>query len=154
MPNTTIACLLKWYLVQIMPTSKDLSPIQLSVLACNHISPTNLKRVPNYTQLIKSVSDRRQASNPLAKSAITIVVNCAINAILIWPLNIDSCKDLAGFAFEFGNFLPSLNGSGSISTHSGLLYLSVVDPGMASSQHDPLRHSVFLLSDLCPLSTI
>ncbi|KAJ9085821.1 hypothetical protein DSO57_1010161 [Entomophthora muscae] len=82
------------------------------------------------------------------------VVNRAINAILICPLNIDSCKDLPGFAFEFGNSLPSANGSGSISTHSRLLYLFVVDPGMTSSQRDPLSHSVFLLSDHCPLSTI
>ncbi|KAJ9067102.1 hypothetical protein DSO57_1003015 [Entomophthora muscae] len=49
-----------------------------------------------------------------------VVVNCAINAILIWPSNNDSCKDLAGFAFKFGNPLPSANRSGSISTHSGL----------------------------------
>ncbi|KAJ9049707.1 hypothetical protein DSO57_1021733 [Entomophthora muscae] len=61
------------------------------------------------------------------------VVNCAINAILIWPSNIDSCKDLAGLAFKFGNSLPSANGSGSISTHSRLLYLSVIYPGMTSS---------------------
>ncbi|KAJ9052622.1 hypothetical protein DSO57_1032397 [Entomophthora muscae] len=65
-----------------------------------------------------------------------------------------SCKDLAGFAFKFGNSLPSTNGSGSISTHSGLLYLSVIDPGMTSSQRDPLSHSVFLMSNHCPLSTI
>ncbi|KAJ9048940.1 hypothetical protein DSO57_1029638 [Entomophthora muscae] len=82
------------------------------------------------------------------------VVNCAINAILIYPLNIVCCKDLTGFAFKFGNSLPSANVSGSISTHSGLLYLSVVDPGMTSSQPDPLIHSVFLLSDHCLLSTI
>ncbi|KAJ9057221.1 hypothetical protein DSO57_1024751 [Entomophthora muscae] len=83
-----------------------------------------------------------------------IVVNCAINAILICPSNIDSCKDLTGFAFKFGNSLLSANGSGSISTHSGLLYMSVVDPGMTSSQSDPLSHSVFRLSDHCLLSTI
>ncbi|KAJ9049720.1 hypothetical protein DSO57_1021614 [Entomophthora muscae] len=64
------------------------------------------------------------------------------------------CKDLTGFAFEFGNSLPSANGSGSISTHSRSLYLSVVDPGMTSSQCDPLSHTVFLLSDHRLLSTI
>ncbi|KAJ9054613.1 hypothetical protein DSO57_1012464 [Entomophthora muscae] len=37
MPNTTISCLLKWYLVQIMPTSKDLSATQLAVLACKYL---------------------------------------------------------------------------------------------------------------------
>ncbi|KAJ9067799.1 hypothetical protein DSO57_1035461 [Entomophthora muscae] len=57
------------------------------------------------------------------------------------------CKDLTDFAFKFGNSLPSANESGLISTHSGLLYLSVVDPGMTSSQLNPLSHSVFLLSD-------
>ncbi|KAJ9059230.1 hypothetical protein DSO57_1004544 [Entomophthora muscae] len=72
MPNTTIACLLKWYLLQIMPTSKDLSPTQLAVLTYKHLSSTNLKRVPTHTQLVKFVSDRNQASNPLAKSATTI----------------------------------------------------------------------------------
>ncbi|KAJ9085719.1 hypothetical protein DSO57_1011188 [Entomophthora muscae] len=72
MPNTTIVCLLKWYLVQIMPTSKDLSPTQLAVLACKHLFSTNLKRVPTHTQLVKFFSDRRQASNSLAKSATTI----------------------------------------------------------------------------------
>ncbi|KAJ9057739.1 hypothetical protein DSO57_1019816 [Entomophthora muscae] len=46
MPNTTIACLLKWYLMQVMPTSKDLSPTQLAALVCKYLSPTNLKRVP------------------------------------------------------------------------------------------------------------
>ncbi|KAJ9070253.1 hypothetical protein DSO57_1010292 [Entomophthora muscae] len=85
---------------------------------------------------------------------IPSVVNCTINAILTWPLNPDSCKDLAGFAFDLGNSLPSANGSGSISTHSRLLYLSVIDPGMTSSQHDPLSHSVFLMSDHHPLPTI
>ncbi|KAJ9089113.1 hypothetical protein DSO57_1016209 [Entomophthora muscae] len=64
------------------------------------------------------------------------------------------CKDLAGFAFDFGNSLPSENGSGSISTHSGLLYLSVIDPGMNSSQHDPLSHSVFPMSDHHPFPII
>ncbi|KAJ9070618.1 hypothetical protein DSO57_1006033 [Entomophthora muscae] len=72
MPNTTISCLLKWYLVQIMPTSKDLSPTQMAVLACKHLSPTNLKRVPTHTQLVKFVSDRHQASNPMAKIATKI----------------------------------------------------------------------------------
>ncbi|KAJ9056122.1 hypothetical protein DSO57_1036337 [Entomophthora muscae] len=82
------------------------------------------------------------------------VRNCAINAILIWPSNIDSCKDLTGFAFEFGNSFPSANGSGPIFTHSRLSYLSVVDPGMTLSQRDTLCHSVFLMSDHRPLSTI
>ncbi|KAJ9054640.1 hypothetical protein DSO57_1012070 [Entomophthora muscae] len=45
------------------------------------------------------------------------VVNCAINAISIWPLNNDDFKDLTGFAFKFGNSLPSVNGSVPISTH-------------------------------------
>ncbi|KAJ9072682.1 hypothetical protein DSO57_1024825 [Entomophthora muscae] len=72
MSNTTMACLLKWYLVQVMPTSKDLSPTQLTVLVCKYLSPTNLKRVPTHTQLVKFVSDRCQASNPLANSATTI----------------------------------------------------------------------------------
>ncbi|KAJ9090469.1 hypothetical protein DSO57_1001927 [Entomophthora muscae] len=72
MPNTTIAHLPKWYLVQVMPTSKDLSPTQLAMLAYNYFSPINLKKVPTHTQLVKLVSDRRQASNPLAKSTTTI----------------------------------------------------------------------------------
>ncbi|KAJ9049092.1 hypothetical protein DSO57_1028187 [Entomophthora muscae] len=72
MLNTTISRLLKWYLVQIMPTSKDLSATQLAVLACKYLTPTNLKRVPTHTQLVNFVSDRRQASNPLAKSATNI----------------------------------------------------------------------------------
>ncbi|KAJ9064119.1 hypothetical protein DSO57_1033722 [Entomophthora muscae] len=70
------------------------------------------------------------------------------------PVSRMSCKDLTGFAFEFRNSLPSAKGSGSISTHSKLLYLSVVDPGMTSSQCDPLSHSVFLLSDPRFLPTI
>ncbi|KAJ9087382.1 hypothetical protein DSO57_1033828 [Entomophthora muscae] len=72
MPNTTIAHLLKWYLVQVMPTSKDLSLTQLAMLACKYLSPTNLKKVPTHTQLIKFVSDRRQASSPIANSATNI----------------------------------------------------------------------------------
>ncbi|KAJ9082012.1 hypothetical protein DSO57_1008690 [Entomophthora muscae] len=63
MPNTTIARLIKWYLVQVMPTSKYLPATQLNVLACKYLSPTNLKRVPTHTQLVRFVSDRRQASN-------------------------------------------------------------------------------------------
>ncbi|KAJ9070717.1 hypothetical protein DSO57_1004949 [Entomophthora muscae] len=55
-----------------MPTSKDLSPTQLAVLACKHLSPTNLKRVPTHNQLVKFVSDRCQALNPLAKSTTII----------------------------------------------------------------------------------
>ncbi|KAJ9077561.1 hypothetical protein DSO57_1015574 [Entomophthora muscae] len=47
-------------------------PTQLEVLACMHLSLTNLKRVPTHTQLVKFVSDRRQASNPLVKSVTTI----------------------------------------------------------------------------------
>ncbi|KAJ9048838.1 hypothetical protein DSO57_1030732 [Entomophthora muscae] len=81
---------------------------------------------------------------------LVIVVCSKSKAVIKWR----SCKDLTGFAFEFRNSLPSANWSGSISTHSGLSYLSVVDPGMTSSQRDPLSHSVFLLSDPCFLSTI
>ncbi|KAJ9051271.1 hypothetical protein DSO57_1006193 [Entomophthora muscae] len=55
-----------------MPTSKDLSHTQLAVLACKYLSPTNLKRVPTHNQLVKFVSDRRQTSNPMVKSATTI----------------------------------------------------------------------------------
>ncbi|KAJ9055966.1 hypothetical protein DSO57_1037904 [Entomophthora muscae] len=91
---------------------------------------------------------------PASTPATNTVVNCTINAISICPLNIDSCEDLTGFAFEFRNSLTSANGSGSISTHSRLLYLSVVDTGMTSSQRDPLSHSVFLLSEPHFLSTI
>ncbi|KAJ9055877.1 hypothetical protein DSO57_1038736 [Entomophthora muscae] len=80
-PNTTIARLLKWYLVQIMPASKDLSPTQLMVLACKHLSPINLKRVPTHNQLVKFVSDRCQALNPLAKSATTIKELVLTNAL-------------------------------------------------------------------------
>ncbi|KAJ9078347.1 hypothetical protein DSO57_1007384 [Entomophthora muscae] len=78
------------------------------------------------------------------------VRNHTINAISIWPSNNDSCKDLTGFAFKFGHFLFSVNGPGSISTHSGFSYLSVNDPGMTSSQCDFLSHSVFLMSDHVP----
>lgn len=35
MPNTTISWLLKWYLVQVMPTFKDQSATQLAVQATN-----------------------------------------------------------------------------------------------------------------------
>ncbi|KAJ9048720.1 hypothetical protein DSO57_1031987 [Entomophthora muscae] len=72
MPNTTIVRLLKCYLVQVMPTSKDLSATQLAVLTCKYLSPTILKRVPTHNQLVNFVSDRRQSSSPLAKSATTI----------------------------------------------------------------------------------
>ncbi|KAJ9090458.1 hypothetical protein DSO57_1002353 [Entomophthora muscae] len=83
-----------------------------------------------------------------------VVKNFAINAILIWPLNNDKCKDLTGFAFEFGSSLLSVNGSGQIFTHSRITYLPLSDPGMNSSQRDPLGHSVYLMSDHRPLSTI
>ncbi|KAJ9058142.1 hypothetical protein DSO57_1015368 [Entomophthora muscae] len=63
------------------------------------------------------------------------------------PSNIDICEDLVGFAFNFGNFLPSANGYGSISTYSRLSYLSLTDPGMTSSQRDSFCHSVYLISD-------
>ncbi|KAJ9080820.1 hypothetical protein DSO57_1020945 [Entomophthora muscae] len=53
-------------------TSKDLSPAQLAVIACKYLSPTNLKSVPNHSQLVKFVINRRQASNPLAKSTTII----------------------------------------------------------------------------------
>ncbi|KAJ9049315.1 hypothetical protein DSO57_1025836 [Entomophthora muscae] len=81
MPNTIIACLLKWYLVQIMPTSKDLFPTQLAMLACKHLSSTNLKRVPTHNKLVKFVSDRRQALTPLTKSATTIKELILTNAL-------------------------------------------------------------------------
>ncbi|KAJ9056915.1 hypothetical protein DSO57_1027767 [Entomophthora muscae] len=60
------------------------------------------------------------------------VVNCATNAILIWSSNNNMCKDLVGFAFNFGNSLSSINGSDPISTHSRILYLPLSDPGMTS----------------------
>ncbi|KAJ9085650.1 hypothetical protein DSO57_1011799 [Entomophthora muscae] len=82
------------------------------------------------------------------------VVNCAINAIFIWPLNSDMCKDLVGFAFGFGFSLPSLNGSDPISTHSRIPYLPFSGPGMTSPQCDPLCHYVYLMSDHQSLSTI
>ncbi|KAJ9085143.1 hypothetical protein DSO57_1016819 [Entomophthora muscae] len=85
---------------------------------------------------------------------ITTVGNCAINAISIWPSNNDKCKDLTVFAFDFGNSLLSVNGSGPISTHSGIPYFPLSNPGMTSSQRDPLSHYVSLMSDHCPLSTI
>ncbi|KAJ9050442.1 hypothetical protein DSO57_1014448 [Entomophthora muscae] len=72
MPNTTISHPLKWYLVQVMPTSKNLFPTQMAMLACKYLFPINLKRVPTHSQLVKFVSDRRQTSNPLAKSATII----------------------------------------------------------------------------------
>ncbi|KAJ9060740.1 hypothetical protein DSO57_1027786 [Entomophthora muscae] len=75
------------------------------------------------------------------------VRNCAIDAILIWPLNNDMYKDLAIFAFDFGYSFSSLNGLTPMSTHSGFPYQPVTDPGMISTQHDPLCHSVYLMSD-------
>ncbi|KAJ9058749.1 hypothetical protein DSO57_1009087 [Entomophthora muscae] len=72
MPHTIIACLLKWYLMQVIPTSKEFSATQLAVLACKYLFPINLKRVPTPNQLVKFVSDRCQASNPLAKSTTNI----------------------------------------------------------------------------------
>ncbi|KAJ9070606.1 hypothetical protein DSO57_1006021 [Entomophthora muscae] len=80
-----------------------------------------------------------------------------------WPLSLGYwspllltvfCKDLAGFAFKFGNSLSSVNGSVPISTHSETPYLPLSDPSMTSSHCDPLIHSVFLMSDHHPLTTI
>ncbi|KAJ9077292.1 hypothetical protein DSO57_1018099 [Entomophthora muscae] len=88
------------------------------------------------------------------RHTMLLVRNCTISAILIWPSNNDNCEDLTGFAFEFGNSLLSVNGSVSIFTHSGIPYLPLYDPGMTSSPHAPLYHSVYLMSDCCPLSTI
>ncbi|KAJ9089029.1 hypothetical protein DSO57_1016969 [Entomophthora muscae] len=85
----------------------------------------------------------------ICPEANTSVRNCAINANLIWPSNSDMCKDLVGFAFDFdfGFYLPSLNVSTSMSTHSGLPYQPTTDPGMILTQRDPLCHSVYLMSD-------
>ncbi|KAJ9049710.1 hypothetical protein DSO57_1021736 [Entomophthora muscae] len=58
------------------------------------------------------------------------------------------------FRFRVRDFSFSVNGSGPISTHSGIPYLPLSDPGTTSSQRDPLSYSVFLMSDHCPLSTI
>ncbi|KAJ9082928.1 hypothetical protein DSO57_1000228 [Entomophthora muscae] len=73
------------------------------------------------------------------------VRNCDINAILIWPLNNDMYKYLASFAFDFGYSFPSLNGLTPMSTHSGFLYQPATDPGMISTQHDPICHPVYLI---------
>ncbi|KAJ9071572.1 hypothetical protein DSO57_1035657 [Entomophthora muscae] len=58
------------------------------------------------------------------------VGNCTINAISIWPLNSDMCKDLVSFTFDFGYSLPFLNELTSMSTHSGLPYHLLTDPGI------------------------
>ncbi|KAJ9089150.1 hypothetical protein DSO57_1015865 [Entomophthora muscae] len=91
---------------------------------------------------------------PFLNPVEEVVRNFAINAILIWPLNNDICKDLVGFTFNFGNSLPSINGSVSMTTHSRLPYQPSTDPGMTSPQHDSLCHSVYLMSVQQPLSTI
>ncbi|KAJ9056665.1 hypothetical protein DSO57_1030629 [Entomophthora muscae] len=122
-------------------------------------SPQTIPDSPNNEYLPEDVDKCPMIQVPLEDPVLYTIVrhpvgNCTINAILIWPSNIDSCKDLTGFAFKFGNSLPSVNGSEPISIHSGLSFLSVNDPGMNSSQRDPLSHSVFLMSDHCPLSTI
>ncbi|KAJ9089935.1 hypothetical protein DSO57_1008033 [Entomophthora muscae] len=81
------------------------------------------------------------------------VGNYTINAILIRPLKSDICKDLVGFAFDFRNSLPSVNESVPMSTHPRLPYQPSTNPGMTSPQHDPLFHSVYLMSDHQSLST-
>ncbi|KAJ9066590.1 hypothetical protein DSO57_1008229 [Entomophthora muscae] len=55
--------------------------ISVTVLACKYLSPTNLKRIPTHNQLVNFLSDRRQASNPLAKSATTIKELVLTNAL-------------------------------------------------------------------------
>ncbi|KAJ9077864.1 hypothetical protein DSO57_1012687 [Entomophthora muscae] len=65
MPNTTIARLLKWYLVQVMPTSKDLSAIQLSVLSW-------VQYVNSNDAISKSHLKRRHLKNAISKTASRI----------------------------------------------------------------------------------
>ncbi|KAJ9081532.1 hypothetical protein DSO57_1013664 [Entomophthora muscae] len=66
---------------RIIPTSRVILPTQLSVLSCKYLSSTNLKRAPTYSQLVQFVSNRRQASNPLAKRTTTIKDLVLFNAL-------------------------------------------------------------------------
>ncbi|KAJ9056902.1 hypothetical protein DSO57_1027915 [Entomophthora muscae] len=126
-----------------LDTIKDSDVVIMTELRAFKMTGT----IEDYIVAYKSLHDQ-------APNTINFVVNCAINAILIWPLNSDICKYLAGFTFDFWNSLPSVNGSVPIYTHSRIPYLPLSDPGMTSSQNDSLNHSVYLMSDHPPLSTI
>ena len=68
-PTNLVERLLKWYIIQMLPVSKDMKATDLVVRATTHLSPTNLKTIPNNEQLIKYISDRRREMHPIAPSA-------------------------------------------------------------------------------------
>ncbi|KAJ9054730.1 hypothetical protein DSO57_1011042 [Entomophthora muscae] len=153
-PSPTGALRYSWYpdLIIIHPKLSNLGPKMLLALGATYAPESKDPTAVNSSQVQNIIVN--QSTFNVVMPYMDNVVNCTINAILIWLSNNDMCEDLVGFAFNFGNSSPSANGSGSISTNSGMSYLPLTDPDMTSSQRDPFGHSVYLMSDHRPLSTI
>ena len=64
--------LLKWYLFQMIPVSSNVKATDLVVKVTQHFTPNNLKLFPTTEKLVKYVSDKRAAINPIPKSAATV----------------------------------------------------------------------------------
>lgn len=71
-PKSLIEKLLKWYILQMIPVSKDMKATHLAVKATRYLSEENLKVVPDRDQLVKFICDKRREMRPLGKSASTI----------------------------------------------------------------------------------
>ncbi|KAJ9055578.1 hypothetical protein DSO57_1002456 [Entomophthora muscae] len=69
-PINLIEKLLKWYLYQTVPVSKDVKAYNLAVKATKHLSNENLKLIPDRNQLVKYICDKRHDLVPHKKSAM------------------------------------------------------------------------------------
>ncbi|KAJ9071954.1 hypothetical protein DSO57_1039689 [Entomophthora muscae] len=69
-PINLIEKLLKWYLYQMVPVSKDVKASDLAVKATTHLSNENLKLIPDCDQLVKYICDKCCDLVPHKKSAM------------------------------------------------------------------------------------
>ncbi|KAJ9054150.1 hypothetical protein DSO57_1017625 [Entomophthora muscae] len=56
--------MLKWYLVQVIPTSVNIQDSRLAIKALHPLKPNNLKLAPIQEQLVKFISNKRISANP------------------------------------------------------------------------------------------
>ncbi|KAJ9059483.1 hypothetical protein DSO57_1001560 [Entomophthora muscae] len=66
--------MLKWYLVQVIPTSSHLQASDLAIKALQHLKPNNLKLVPTQEQLVKFIGNKCIAANPPPPKASDVLL--------------------------------------------------------------------------------
>ncbi|KAJ9059385.1 hypothetical protein DSO57_1002805 [Entomophthora muscae] len=88
-PNHLITQMLKWVLVQVIPTSANLCASDLDINALQHLKPKNLKLVPTQEQLVKFISNKCITANLPPPKASDVLLELTLTHKL---KKLPSCK--------------------------------------------------------------